>query len=142
MVRCAQALDGVHHIPNVARGRNQVLGVLQAQLLTIFQEGLGVNRGVFLQSLLLRGGVLYNPVVDIGDVHYVVETETTGSQPFSEDVHKGEGTEVTVNATGEQPLTGTIIQLVGAEAQIKSLIQREPNLNEVFLNLTGKALRD
>ncbi len=50
--------------------------------------------------------------------------------------------EVTVSATGEQPLTGQLIQLVGAETEIRALAQREPNLNEVFLNLTGKALRD
>jgi daunorubicin resistance ABC transporter ATP-binding subunit len=50
--------------------------------------------------------------------------------------------EITINATGEQVLTGKVIELVGVETTIKAITQREPNLNEVFLNLTGKALRD
>ncbi|MBA3872365.1 MAG: ABC transporter ATP-binding protein [Anaerolineae bacterium] len=50
--------------------------------------------------------------------------------------------EITINATGEQVLTGKVIELVSVETTIKAITQREPNLNEVFLNLTGKALRD
>jgi len=53
-----------------------------------------------------------------------------------------EGNEITLYATGEQPLTGSVVELISTETQIKAITQREPNLNEVFLNLTGKALRD
>ncbi len=35
-----------------------------------------------------------------------------------------------------------IINLIAREGDLKSITVREPNLDEVFLNLTGKALRD
>ena len=64
------------------------------------------------------------------------------AMPTVTKVTVSDNNEVTINATGEQSLTGAVIQLIGDETQIKALTQREPNLNEVFLNLTGKALRD
>jgi hypothetical protein len=35
-----------------------------------------------------------------------------------------------------------VVTLVAQEATLHGMIQREPNLDEVFLRLTGSALRD
>ena len=71
-----------------------------------------------------------------------VTLEKLRALPTITKVTQHDGTKVTLNATGEQALTGRVIQLVGAETEITAITQREPDLNEVFLNLTGKALRD
>jgi ABC-type uncharacterized transport system ATPase subunit len=38
--------------------------------------------------------------------------------------------------------TGQLITLVTQEANLKTISQREPNLEEIFLSLTGSGLRD
>ena len=38
--------------------------------------------------------------------------------------------------------TGQLVTLVTHEASLKTISQREPNLEEIFLSLTGSALRD
>jgi ABC-type uncharacterized transport system ATPase subunit len=38
--------------------------------------------------------------------------------------------------------TGKIITLVTQESNIRRIAQREPNLEEIFLSLTGSGLRD
>jgi ABC-type uncharacterized transport system ATPase subunit len=38
--------------------------------------------------------------------------------------------------------TGNIITLVNKESNIMRISQREPNLEEIFLSLTGTGLRD
>jgi hypothetical protein len=35
-----------------------------------------------------------------------------------------------------------VVTLVTNEARLRSISQREPNLDEIFLHLTGAALRD
>jgi ABC-2 type transport system ATP-binding protein len=47
-----------------------------------------------------------------------------------------------VTASGERPLAGQVVMLVTNEARLRSISQREPNLDEIFLRLTGAALRD
>jgi ABC-2 type transport system ATP-binding protein len=47
-----------------------------------------------------------------------------------------------VTMTGEQQVTGQVVTLVTRETVLRSISQREPDLNEVFLSLTGSALRD
>jgi ABC-2 type transport system ATP-binding protein len=47
-----------------------------------------------------------------------------------------------VTVTGEQQVTGQVVTLVTQETVLRSIAQREPDLNEVFLSLTGSALRD
>jgi ABC-2 type transport system ATP-binding protein len=44
--------------------------------------------------------------------------------------------------TGERSPAGQVIGLVTQEAEVRSIAQREPNLDEIFLRLTGTALRD
>ncbi|HEV7216383.1 MAG TPA: ATP-binding cassette domain-containing protein, partial [Chloroflexota bacterium] len=47
-----------------------------------------------------------------------------------------------VTMTGEQQVTGQVVTLVTQETVLRAITQREPDLNEVFLSLTGSALRD
>jgi len=58
-------------------------------------------------------------------------------------------TEVTQNSSilrivlsGDLSVTGKIVTIVTQEINIKTISQREPNLEEIFLDLTGGALRD
>jgi len=46
--------------------------------------------------------------------------------------------------TGEEAstTTGQLVTLVTQEASLKTISQREPNLDEIFLSLTGSGLRD
>ena len=75
---------------NVPGGRRQLLGALQAQRRAIFQERLGVYRGVVLERLMLRHGVADDLVIHVGNVHHMVELEAIGSQRPAQDVDKGE----------------------------------------------------
>lgn len=47
-----------------------------------------------------------------------------------------------VSVEGETSVAGTVVTLVAGEFGLKSINQREPSLEEVFLSLTGSALRD
>jgi ABC-2 type transport system ATP-binding protein len=47
-----------------------------------------------------------------------------------------------VTASGQRALTGQVVSLVTREADLRSIAQREPNLDEIFLRLTGSGLRD
>ncbi len=47
-----------------------------------------------------------------------------------------------VTAGGQHALTGQVVNVVTREADLRSIAQREPNLEEIFLRLTGSALRD
>ena len=46
-----------------------------------------------------------------------------------------------VTTTGQRAVTGDVVTLV-AGVGLRSITQREPNLDEIFLHLTGSALRD
>jgi ABC-2 type transport system ATP-binding protein len=43
---------------------------------------------------------------------------------------------------GEEDVTGHLVTLVTNRVRLRTITQREPNLDEVFLSLTGRALRD
>ena len=48
-----------------------------------------------------------------------------------------------IASTGDDTSTiGQIVMLVTKETALRTISQREPNLDEIFLNLTGSALRD
>jgi ABC-type multidrug transport system ATPase subunit len=47
-----------------------------------------------------------------------------------------------VTANGQHALAGQVVTLVTRETDLRSISQREPNLDEIFLHLTGSALRD
>ncbi len=47
-----------------------------------------------------------------------------------------------VKVDGEQVAIGEVVNLVTQQSGLASITQREPNLDEVFLSLTGRTLRD
>lgn len=53
-----------------------------------------------------------------------------------------QGTSIKLTVSGEQPVIGDVLNLITTETALKTISQHEPSLNEVFLGLTGTALRD
>lgn len=53
-----------------------------------------------------------------------------------------EGTHLMIATEGNQKTVPQIINVLSQEGEIRELAVREPNLDEVFLRLTGKELRD
>lgn len=47
-----------------------------------------------------------------------------------------------VSIEGEQSVAGSVVTMVAAESGLRSITQREPSLEEVFLSLTGGGVRD
>jgi daunorubicin resistance ABC transporter ATP-binding subunit len=62
--------------------------------------------------------------------------------PGVSQVETGEDGLVKLTVTGEQAIAGDAVRLVTAEGALRTITQREPNLDEIFLSLTGSALRD
>ncbi|HEX8969468.1 MAG TPA: ATP-binding cassette domain-containing protein, partial [Chloroflexota bacterium] len=50
--------------------------------------------------------------------------------------------QIEVTARGHPALTGQLLTMVTRETELQSISQRDPNLDDVFLHLTGSALRD
>ena len=53
-----------------------------------------------------------------------------------------EGTHIKITTQGMHNIAPQIITILTQEGEIKDIAIREPNLNEIFLRLTGTALRD
>ena len=53
-----------------------------------------------------------------------------------------DGTHLKIATQGVSNIVPQIINILSREGEIKALEVREPNLNEIFLRLTGTALRD
>ena len=86
-----------------------------------------------------------------GDTILEMETILPLSQDLLERIHtlKGiskviqNGKVVKVVMSGDDvSTTGQLVTLITHEASLKTISQREPNLEEIFLSLTGSALRD
>ncbi|MBV9323431.1 MAG: ATP-binding cassette domain-containing protein [Chloroflexi bacterium] len=67
--------------------------------------------------------------------------QTLRALPGVTDLTENNG-HVQVTATGYHALAGQVVTLATREAEVRSISQREPNLDEIFLHLTGAALRD
>lgn len=86
-----------------------------------------------------------------GDTVMEIETASSVSPQLSEKIsilpgvsevfQKDKILKVTMSGD-ELTLTGQLITLVTQEINIKKISQREPNLEEIFLRLTGSGLRD
>jgi ABC-2 type transport system ATP-binding protein len=86
-----------------------------------------------------------------GDTIIEIETTSSISQNIMvqlrtlrgiTEVHQNDKT-LKIASTGDDTSTiGQIVMLVTKETAVRTISQREPNLDEVFLNLTGSALRD
>jgi len=55
---------------------------------------------------------------------------------------KQEGTHLRITAQGTSSIAAEVINILSQESEIKEIAIREPNLDEIFLLLTGTALRD
>lgn len=80
----------------------------------------------------------------------VIEVETARPSKAIEQIRalpgvKGvsqEGTQLTIATQGVNNVVAEVINILSQESGIKAINIREPNLNEIFLRLTGTALRD
>jgi ABC-2 type transport system ATP-binding protein len=85
-----------------------------------------------------------------GDTVIVMETASPVSPALLEQLRALPGVReatqqdgvLRVTMSGEQHVTGRVVTLVTQETALRTITQREPDLNEVFLSLTGSALRD
>ena len=53
-----------------------------------------------------------------------------------------EGAHLKIAVEGTRSIVPQVITIVSREGEIKDIAVREPNLDEIFLRLTGTALRD
>lgn len=53
-----------------------------------------------------------------------------------------DGTQLTITSQGVNNVVAEVINILSQESEIRAINIREPNLNEIFLRLTGTALRD
>lgn len=63
-------------------------------------------------------------------------------QGISNVIHNDKVLKVVMSGEDASTTTGQLITLVTQEASLKTISQREPNLDEIFLSLTGSGLRD
>lgn len=80
----------------------------------------------------------------------VIELETAKPSNESDDIRALEGvkevvqkgTHLKVTTEGVHNIVPQIINIISQEGQLRDIVVREPNLDEIFLRLTGKELRD
>jgi ABC-2 type transport system ATP-binding protein len=53
-----------------------------------------------------------------------------------------DGAHLTISAQGTSNVVPQVINIVSREGELRNIAVREPNLDEIFLRLTGRALRD
>jgi ABC-2 type transport system ATP-binding protein len=80
-------------------------------------------------------------VVEMETVRLFTELEQLRAMPGIQDVEQ-EGLHLTVHTRSGEKVVPQIINLVANCCEIRDITVREPNLEEIFLRLTGKALRD
>ncbi len=69
-------------------------GSWRRKVADVVEECLGVDGGVFADGFILGGGAADDFILDVGDVHYVVELVAVGAKPAAQDVLKSEGAQV------------------------------------------------
>ena len=57
-------------------------------------------------------------------------------------IHNDKVLKIVMTGEDASTTTGQLVTLVTQEASLKTISQREPNLDEIFLSLTGSGLRD
>ncbi len=89
-----ELLDERDHLRNAAGGAGDVLGVLDVERVEVFEEGALVAGGVLGDGDAGGGGVADDLVVDVGDVHDVIDGDSLLADEAAEDVDVEEGAEV------------------------------------------------
>ena len=89
-----ELLDERDHLGDGFGGAGQVLGALDGERVHVLEEGLLEAGGVLLDGLAGERGVADDLVVDVGDVHDVLDLHAELAQEAAEDVDVEEGAEV------------------------------------------------
>ncbi len=80
-------------------------------------------------------------VVELETAHMITSVEKIRALNDIKEV-KQENTRLTITTQGTSNIVPQIINIVSQEGEIRDITIREPNLDEIFLRLTGTALRD
>ena len=80
----------------------------------------------------------------------VIELETTKASASVDEIRtlegvkevKQDGTRLTITTQGVHNVVPQIINIISQEGELQNIAVREPGLDEIFLRLTGTALRD
>jgi ABC-type multidrug transport system ATPase subunit len=80
-------------------------------------------------------------VVELETASPIAAVDALRSLPGVKDV-KQDGTRLTVTTEENHNVVPQIINLVSQESTLRNITVREPTLDEIFLRLTGTALRD
>jgi hypothetical protein len=89
-----EGLDHGDHLGNVFGGTDHVLGALDGEEVHVLKKCLGEFRSVFGDGEAGGSRVADDLVVDVGDVHDVIEGEAFHEERATENVHVNEGAEV------------------------------------------------
>ena len=89
-----ELLDEGDHLGDVLGGVGDVLGALDAEGVEVFEEGALEAVGVVGDGEVGGGGVADDLVVDVGDVHDVLDGDALLEEEAAEDVDVEEGAEV------------------------------------------------
>src|SRR5260370_32741862 len=89
-----QVFNRRDHFGDMVSGLHHALGPLQAQRGAVLQEGLRVALGVFGDRFIFGGRVANDLVLDVGDVHDVVQLITGRPQPSAQNVLEREGSKI------------------------------------------------
>jgi ABC-2 type transport system ATP-binding protein len=73
--------------------------------------------------------------------HHLLE-KLLAMKGISNVIHNDKVLKVVMTGEDASTTTGQLLTLVTQEASLKTISQREPNLDEIFLSLTGSGLRD
>ena len=80
-------------------------------------------------------------VVELETAHKITGVEKIRALEDIKEV-KQENTHLTITTQGMSNVVPQILNIVSQEGEIRDIVIREPNLDEIFLRLTGTALRD
>src|SRR5689334_8886779 len=95
MLAGAEPLDGFDHVLDVFGGRNDALGSLQPQDGAVFQKCGCVDGSVLFQAFVLSYRVANDLVIDIRDIHHMIEDKSVGAQALPEDVDESKCPKIT-----------------------------------------------
>jgi daunorubicin resistance ABC transporter ATP-binding subunit len=73
--------------------------------------------------------------------HHLLE-KLLAMKGISNVIHNDKVLKIVMTGEDASTTTGQLVTLVTQEASLKTISQREPNLDEIFLSLTGSGLRD
>lgn len=80
-------------------------------------------------------------IIEVDTARSVQDVGALRALPGVNDV-KQDGTHLTITVQGTSNIAAEVINILSQEGEIRDIAIREPNLDEIFLLLTGTALRD